>query len=137
MGCIIFEYSNPKKNKGETNMCDENRENSCGPTNKDYAAKMHHMRGGMHHMGTHGHDEMKKGLIMKKIIMKKIMEQLSDEDKKKILVAKMDMKISMAEQEAEIMKEKKRIIAAKMDMKASMAQQKIDLIKMIRDMIKE
>lgn len=129
--------STQKKNKGETNMCDENRENSCGPTNKDYAAKMHHMRGGMHHMGTHGHDEMKKGLIMKKIIMKKIMEQLSDEDKKKILVAKMDMKISMAEQEAGIMKEKKRIIAAKMDMKASMAQQKIDLIKMIRDMIKE
>ena len=75
--------------------------------------------------------------IMKKIIMKKIMEQLSDADKKKILVAKMDMKISMAEQEAEIMKEKKRIIAAKMDMKASMAQQKIDLIKMIRDMIKD
>ena len=60
----------------------------------------------MHHMGGHGHDEMKKGLIMKKIIMKKIMEQLSEEDKKKLLVAKMDMKISMAEQEAEIMKDK-------------------------------
>ena len=41
-------------------MCEENKENSCGPTNKDFAAKMHHMRGGMHHMGGHGHDEMKK-----------------------------------------------------------------------------
>jgi hypothetical protein len=112
-------------------MCEENKENSCGPTNKEFGAKMHHMRGGMHHMGGHGHDEMKK------IIMKKIMKQLSDEDKNKIIVAKMDMKISMAEQEAEIMKDKKRIIAAKMDMKASMAQQKIDLIKMVRDMIKE
>ncbi len=118
-------------------MCEEENKNSCGPTNKDFAAKMHHMRGGMHHMGAPGHDEMKKGLIMKKIIMKKIMEQLSDEDKKKILVAKMNIKISEAEQEAEIMKEKKRIIAAKMDMKASLAEQKIDLIKMIRDMIKD
>jgi hypothetical protein len=118
-------------------MCEENKKNSCGPTSRDHASRMHHMMGGMHHMGGHGHDEGKNGLIMKKIIMKKIMEQLSDEDKKKILVAKMDMKISMAEQEAEIMKEKKRIIAAKMDMKASMAQQKIDLIKMIRDMIKD
>jgi hypothetical protein len=117
-------------------MCEENRENSCGPINKEHAAKMHHMRGAMPHMGGHGHEDMKK-IMMKKIMMKKIMEQLSDEDKKKVLVAKMDMKISMAEQEAEIMKEKKRIIAAKMDMKASMAQQKIDLIKMIRDMIKD
>lgn len=113
-------------------MCEEENKNSCGPTNKDFAAKMHHMRGRMHHMGAPGHDEMKKGLIMKKI-----MEQLSDEDKKKILVAKMNIKISEAEQEAEIMKEKKRIIAAKMDMKASLAEQKIDLIKMIRDMIKD
>jgi len=92
-------------------MCEENRENNCGPTNKDFAAKMHHMGGAMPHMGGHGHDDMKK-IMMKKIMMKKIMEQLSDEDKKKVLVAKMDMK-------------------------ASMAQQKIDLIKMIRDMIKD
>ncbi len=132
-----FNNFNQKKLKGEYDMCEENKENSCGPTNKEFGAKMHHMRGGMHHMGEYGHDEMKKGLIMKKIIMKKIMKQLSDEDKNKIIVAKMDMKISMAEQEAEIMKDKKRIIAAKMDMKASMAQQKIDLIKMVRDMIKE
>jgi hypothetical protein len=116
-------------------MCEENKKNSCGPTNSDHASKMHHMMGGMHHMG--GHDEGKKGLIMKKIFMKKIMEQLSDADKKKLLVAKMDMKISLAEQKAEIMKDKKKIVAAKMDLEASRAQQKIDLFKMVRDMIKE
>jgi len=74
---------------------------------------------------------------MKKMFMKKIMEQLSEEDKKKLLVAKMDMKISMAEQKTEIMKEKKKLVAAKMDMKDSMAEQKIEMFKMIRDMLKE
>ena len=66
-----------KKTKGEYNMCEENKENSCGPTNKEFGAKMHHMRGGMHHMGGHGHDEMKKGLIMKKIIKMCIRDRYS------------------------------------------------------------
>ena len=47
------------------------------------------------------------------------------------------MKISMAEQKTEIMKEKKKLVAAKMDMKDSMAEQKIEMFKMIRDMLKE
>ncbi len=125
-------------------MCEENTnnkcgptENSCGPTNKEFAHKMHHLRGEMPHRGGHHHDEATKRMIMKKIFMKKIMAQLSDADKKKLLVAKIDMKISLAEQKAEIMKDKKKIVAAKMDIEASRAQQKIDLFKMVRDMIKE
>jgi len=113
-------------------MCEEDK---CGPMNKDFGMKMHHHMRGM--KGGHFHDEMKKGHMMKKMFMKKIMEQLSEEDKKKLLVAKMDMKISMAEKKAEIMKDKKKLVAAKMDMKASMAEQKIEMFKMIRDMLKE
>ena len=109
-------------------MCDETK---SGPMKKEYHDKMHEMRWG------HNPDEMKKGLIMKKIFIKKIMEHLSDADKKKILVKKMDIKISMAEQKAEIMKEKKKLIAAKLDMEASMAEQKVEMIKMVRDMLKE
>jgi len=73
----------------------------------------------------------------KTIFMKKVMEHLSDEDKKKLMIKKMEMKISMEEQKAEIMKEKKKIIAAKFDMKASMAEQKLELLKTVRDMLKE
>jgi hypothetical protein len=65
------------------------------------------------------------------------MEHLSDEDKKKLLVKKMDMKISMAQQNIELLKEKQKLVATKMDMKASMAEQKIELLKMVRDMLKE
>jgi hypothetical protein len=114
-------------------MCEEDK---CGHMNKDFGMRMHHqmkgMKGGHYH-----HDEMNKGHMMKKMFMKKIMEQLSDEDKKKLFVAKMDMKISMAEKKAQIMKDKSKLVAAKMDMKAYKAEQKIELFKMIRDMLKE
>lgn len=110
-------------------MCEENK---CGPENKESSYKIHdHMKGG------HMHHEMKKGMIMKKIFIKKVMEHLSEADKKKILVKKMDMKISMAEQKAELMKDKKKLVAAKLDMKTSMAEQKIEMLKMVRDMLKE
>lgn len=62
-------------------------ENKCGPENKEMGYKMHdHMKGGhmMHH-------DMKKGMIMKKIFIKKVMEHLSEADKKKILVKKIDL----------------------------------------------
>ncbi len=107
-------------------------EMKCGPVNKEMGYKRHdHMKDG------HLHDEMKKGWMMKKIFIKKVMEHLSEADKKKILVAKMDMKISMAEQKVEMMKDKKRLVAAKMDMKSSQAEQKIEMLKMVRDMLKE
>ena len=61
----------------------------------------------------HNPDEMKKRMIMKKIFIKKIMEQLSEADKKKILAKKMDMKISMAEQNVELLKEKQKLVAKK------------------------
>jgi hypothetical protein len=109
-------------------MCDETK---SGPMKKEYHDKMHEMRWG------HNPDEMKKGLIMKKIFIKKIMEHLSDADKKKILAKKMDMKISMAQQNIELLKEKQKLVAKKMDMKASMAEEKIELLKMVRDMLKE
>ena len=110
-------------------MCDENK---SGSMNREHSDKMHEMR-----WGHHNPDEMKKGLIMKKIFIKKIMEQLSDADKKKILAKKMDMKISMAQQNIELLKEKQKLVAKKMDMKASMAEEKIELLKMVRDMLKE
>ena len=109
-------------------MCDETK---SGPMKKEYHDKMHEMRWG------HNPDEMKKGLIMKKIFIKKIMEHLSDADKKKILAKKMDMKISMAQQNIELLKEKQKLVAKKMDMKASMAEEKIEQLKMVRDMLKE
>ena len=113
-------------------MCEEDK---YGPMNKDFGMRMHHHMKGMR--GYHHNDEMHKGHMMKKMFMKKIMEQLSDEDKKKLLVAKMDMQISMAEKKAQIMKDKSKLVAAKMDMKASKAEQKIEILKMIRDMLKE
>jgi|WetSurMetagenome_2_1015567.scaffolds.fasta_scaffold216531_2 hypothetical protein len=115
-------------------MCDEDK---CGPMHKGMSHRMHHMKGRHPEMmGGNGLHDMKNGM-MNKMFLKKVMEQLSDEDKKKILVKKMEMKISMAEQKSELMKEKKKIIAAKFDMKASRAEQKIELLKMVHDMLKE
>ena len=89
----------------------------------------------------HRHSEMKKGMMkkmfMNEMFMNEIKEHLSDEDKKKLLAAKLDIKISMAEKKSELMKEKKKLLAAKFDMKTSMADQKIELLKMARDMLKE
>jgi hypothetical protein len=72
----------------------------------------------------------------KKMMMKGIMELLSDEDKKKLAAMKLDMKISMAEQKLEMLKDKKEIVAKKLDMKTSMAEQKIVMLKALRDMLK-
>lgn len=109
-------------------MCEERQFN---PMDKENRLKMHHMM--KHHAMRHGKTDNEG----KRIFMKKVMEQLSDADKKKLLIKKMDMKISMEEQKAEIMKEKKKIIAAKFDMKTSMSEQKLEMLKMIRDMLKE
>lgn len=109
-------------------MCDEKQ---FGPMDKESRYKMHH------YMKHHAMRSRMNGKEDKMIFMKKVMEQLSDADKKKLLQKKMDMKISMEEQKAEIMKEKKKIIAAKLDMKASMSEQKLEMLKMIRDMLKE
>ena len=78
-----------------------------------------------------------KKIFMNQMFMNEIKEHLSDEDKKKLLAAKLDMKISMAEKKSELMKEKKKLLAAKFDMKTSMADEKIGLLKMARDMLKE
>lgn len=47
----------------------------------------------------HRHSEMKKGMMkkmfMNEMFMNEVKEHLSDEDKKKLLAAKLDMKISM------------------------------------------
>ena len=113
-------------------MCDENKnEQMHSHMKKEYGDKMHAMMHGPKP------DEMHQKLIMKKIFMKKIIEHLSDEDKKKLLVKNMDMKISMAQQNVELLKEKQKLVATKMDMKASMAEQKIELLKMVRDMLKD
>ena len=109
-------------------MCDENQ---CGPTDKESRYKMHH------YMKHHAMRNKMHGAGDKTIFMKKVMEHLSDADKKKLMIKKMEMKISMEEQKAEIMKEKKKILAAKFDMKASMAEQKLELLKTVRDMLKE
>ena len=90
----------------------------------------------------HRHSEIKKGMMMKnmfmnEMFMNEIKEHLSDEDKKKLLAAKLDMKISMIEQKSELMKEKKKLLAAKFDMKTSMVDQKLELLKMLRGMLKE
>jgi len=82
------------------------------------------------------HHEMKKGWMKKSMMMKEIMEHLSEEDKKKLAVMKMDMKISMAEQKLEMLKDKKAIVAKKLDMKTSMAEQKLEMLKALRDMLK-
>ena len=109
-------------------MCEEKQ---FGPS-RENMHKMHKM----HHMMKH--HEMRNGMKPdKKMFLKKIMEQLSDSDKKKLLIKKMDIKISMAEQKADIMKQKKKIIAAKFEMKTSMAEQKLEMLKMVRDMLKE
>ncbi len=123
----------PKKKGFGDKMCEENK---FGPDKREMGYKMHHMAGHMGHKGHMDHD-MKKKMIMKKIFIKKVMEHLSEADKKKILVKKMEMKISMAEHKAEIMKQKKSIVASKLDMESSMAEQKVELLKMVRDMLKE
>jgi hypothetical protein len=105
-------------------MCEENR---FGHMNRNY---------GMHHHMKGGHSNHEKGFMMNKAFMK-IMDELSDEDKKKLLDAKMDMKISSLQQKAAIMKEKKKIMAAKMDMKASRLEKKIEMLQMIRDMLND
>ena len=117
-----------KMEKNGDTMCDEK---NFGPMDKESRYKMHH------YMKHHAMQSRMHGKGDKMIFMKKVMEQLSDADKKKLLQKKMDMKISMEEQKAEIMKQKKKIIAAKLDMKASMSEQKLEMLKMIRDMLKE
>ncbi len=112
-------------------MCDEGKEG-----HKEFGDKMHGEKWGPHgEKWGHAHPEMKK-MMMKKIFMKKIMEHLSEDDKKKLLVKKLEIKISTAEQKVELMKEKKKLIAAKMDIKTSEAEQKIELLKTVRDMLK-
>jgi hypothetical protein len=115
------------KKNGDT-MCDEKH---YGPMDKESRYKMHHY---MKHHAMRSRMNCKED---KMIFMKKVLEQLSDADKKKLLQKKMDMKISMEEQKADIMKEKKKIIAAKLDMKTSMSEQKLEMLKMIRDMLKD
>ena len=88
----------------------------------------------------HMHDDMTKEQMMKytfknKVMMKEIMEHLSDEDKKKLAAAKLDMKIAIAEKKLEIMNEKKKIAAAKLDMKTSSAEKKVEILKMMREML--
>jgi hypothetical protein len=85
----------------------------------------------------HMHGEMKKEWMWKKMYLKKMMEHLSEEDKKKLAAAKLDMKISMAEKKIEIINEKKKIMAMKFDMKAAKVEKKIEMLRMMRDMIKE
>ena len=85
----------------------------------------------------HKPDEMHRKLIMKKIFIKKIMAHLSEDDKKKLLVKKLEIKITAAKQRVELLKEKQKIVATKMDMKADLAEQKIELLKMVHDMLKE
>lgn len=98
---------------------------------------MHMEKKGRHRHGDMMNEQMMKHMFKNKVMMKEIMEHLSDEDKKELAAAKLDMKIAIAEKKLEIMKEKKKIAAAKLDMKTSAAEKKVEILKMMRDMLKK
>lgn len=94
-----------------------------------------YMHGDMGH--GHMHGDMRKDWMKKMMYMEKVMEHLSEEDKKKLAAAKMDAKISMAEKKKEIMEEKKKLMAMKYDLKKEQTEKKIEMLKMLQDMLKK
>jgi len=101
--------------------------------------KMHGEREGMHRHGRYGHMHggMEKDWMMNQKYFEKLMEYLSEEDKKKLLAAKISMKIDFYEKRKEILDEKKKIMEMKFDMKKAKMEKKIDFLEMMHDMVKD
>jgi hypothetical protein len=79
---------------------------------------------------------MMEKMMKKKMMTKEIMEMLSDDDKRKLLAMKLDLKIDMMEQKREMMEHKKKLMAAKLDMKSSMIKKKLEIMKAVKEMLK-
>lgn len=100
------------------------------------------MYGDMRGMGMHGdmrhghmHTGMRKNWMGKMMYIEKMMEHLSEEDKKKLAASKIDAEISMTEKKMEIMEEKKKIMAMKFDLRKDRLEKKTEIYKELRDML--
>lgn len=91
------------------------------------------------HGDRHGHMHMgnKKEWMKKMMYMDKVMEKLSEEDKKKLTAAQIYAEITLDEKELDIMEDKIKLMAKKYELQKLRKQKKIEMLKMVEDMLKE
>lgn len=98
---------------------------------------MHREMRGMHGRYGHMHGGMDKDWMMNPKYLEEFMKYLSEEDKKKLMAAKIAMKIDHYQKRKEMLEEKKKIMAKKYELKAAKMEKKIELLEMMRDMVKD
>ena len=100
---------------------------------------MHREMGGMHGHGRYGHMHCgkDKDWMMNQKYFKKLMEYLSEEDKKKLMAAEISMKIDYYKRKKEIVDEKKKIMEMEYDLKRAKMEKKKEFLEMMHGMVED